>query len=321
MKIKADYPFLLLLLLLTAGAAAQQGEWIYRRKLDTGVPGNYAMEIAPEVAGKSREDLGDLRIFGIHKKDTVAVPWHLSSVNHRNVTGTRKIEKSLSGDTVKLVFSPEKAGTFDQLELIFDKQALNTRITLEGSNDRNSWTGLLTQQRIGAIVIADSLHRFSSPYFPTSAYSYYRLSVPADIAPLLLNLVLRNTGIWKRDANELTGGHQSIDNSKSKETRVALRFAEVFPVDRFTLTTDSTAEYFRHFTLYTATDSTLKNGATEYHYEEICAGLLSSVGTNTFMFDRVLSRRLLLVINNRGDEALPVRNLMLGIATTTINFT
>ncbi len=156
---------------------AQSPGFQYRRPIEGISKQWHSLTIPVDVYGKAQIDLKDLRILGVSKKgDTLEAPYLINSNTSRLISADvpfELINKSHNDKGYYYTYKLSKVGKVSQIDLQFDNRPFDTKASLEGSNDGTEWFTITDDQRIGSVVIKDSLYHYSTLSISPSSYSYY----------------------------------------------------------------------------------------------------------------------------------------------------
>lgn len=152
--------------------------------------GYYTIMLSPEVVGRSREDLGDLRLLDSAGKEVAYLIEREPAMYER--TWMRSYEL-LRNERVKrntvIEMETDSAGTVDELVIHVRNARVSKRARITGSDDRTDWYMIQDEcLAVGEGDGATSVLRFVD--LPLSDYRYYRivlddsLSAPVQVLDL-----------------------------------------------------------------------------------------------------------------------------------------
>lgn len=304
---------------------AQHAGFRFRRPLILDSGQWHSLTLPLDVYGAIKTDLSDLRILGISKAgDTLEAPYLFSGSSKDRSSKEIKFEilnKSYNSDGYYYTFKLSSAVTINTIELQFDLKPFDSKASLEGSEDGKQWFTLLQDQRIGSVLINDSLYRYTSLEFEPSRYTHYRLCIKAIETPGFLGASIQGRPInvvskWQHKVKAIHNEGQKTPH----HTITTLLFDQVLPIDRIIPKVANTFDYYRPISIYCAIDSTLSNGIYVYDYQLVNSGLINSWGKNEFTFDEVFAQRMLIDIDNGDNEPLTLEVPEVSGSVTTLTF-
>lgn len=313
-------PYILSLILLLSSISAFS-QFHYKRELK-GVKSNFhELILPPEMVGKCKDGLVDLRIMRNDLKDSIEVPYILQNEPSGPIVKEiphEIIDRSGKDGLNYATISLGHKSVLSTIELIFEAKPFDSSLKLEGSYDNKTWYTLLEKERIGGINIDGKFYRYSTLKFASSQYGYYRVSYPTG-TPQLLNasITLSSTRGYKPE-NIGIASIQNEGNKEADQTISTLSLAGMMPVERIKLSVDAGLDYRRPVSIYAATDSAAVNGKYNYEYELVSSGLLTSWSDNIFSFERVITNRIRVVIDNGDDQPLNMKTPELTCSQTSI---
>lgn len=306
---KINFCLLLSLLLFGAGANAQMSNYTYKRELNGISEQWHSISLPDEIFGKLKNNLHDIRIYGITPgNDTLEAPFLLT------VKDEKIIEKEIAFNLLNSVknatgyyytFSLPEATVVNKLLLNFSEENFDLKITLEGSNDQNNWFTVAENYRILSINNNHTTFKYTNVLFNDITYKYIRLTIPGNTNPgftsaKIIKKIITE-GIEKKYPVKALNIHQ---NSQLKQTEINLLLKHTFPVDKIKINVTDQIDYYRPVSIQTATDSTHTEKGVVYHYHTISNAVLNSIENNHFKFNSILTNRLRIIISNFDNVVL-----------------
>ncbi len=301
------------LVFMSSLAFGQMDKYDYKREL-TGVKNRWhTVELNQDIFGKMRNDLSDIRIYGItNNGDTTEVPYLL------NVLATEEKEKkvgfgmlnfSKNQDGYFYTFQIDNADVINQISLNFHKSNFDWRVKLEGSQNQKEWFTILDDYRILDIHSGDTKFNFTNLNFPDSRYAFYRLFVVSKADPKFESASISSQQIEK---GKVTAYPISVIDKSKKESKTSvyeLALKEAARINSISITVKSDFEFYRPITISELTDSIQTETGIKYTYQTLASGTLNSFETNTFSFPAVTTARMKLQIENGDNQPLDIGSI------------
>jgi hypothetical protein len=303
------------LVILSSSCYAQMNEFAYRKEILSVKNVWHKIILPPEVLGKVRGDLSDLRIYGFNgESDTVEVPYILKLTKEKleksNVSFDL-INTSHNGNGYFYTFALDRQVTINQILLDFQRNNFDYRVNLEGSQDLNTWFTIVEAERVLSIHEGEMDFEYTDLNFPNSSYRYFRLCVES----------IGNPGLNTADLsmNEVTQGKYTEYGVKSlrtetlkaeKQSIVYFDLISKVPVSRFTVKAKSDFDYYRPVTLQYLADSIKTETGWVYNWINMGMGTLNSINKNAFHFESTLASKFKLIIENDDNAPLAIEKVV-----------
>lgn len=285
----------------------------YKRELK-GISETWHKMVIPDAMfGKTKEDLSDIRIYGITEKhDTVEAPYLIRKLTDK--TKIETVEFTLLNTTKNekgyyFTFETPHREPVNKIELSFNNSDFDWRIQLQGSNDQKEWFTLLEEYRIVAI----NNFRFTELNFPTAKYAYYRVVIPTNNKPELERTLLSSQ-------TKIPGEHKTYTPQKihtffeknTKETVIEADYNMALPISSVHINISDNFDYYRPVTIYGAIDSVPMERGWLLNYKTVFKGTLNSINQEAFTFSTTKVKKLKIVIEDNDNQPLTIS----GIETT-----
>ena len=294
--------------------SGQMAQYNYKRAIPATAEIWNKIILPDDLFGKVKEDLSDIRIYGItQKNDTITAPWLLREAAEKTSTAevvARLINQARNAKGYYFTFETAAAYPINTIALEFKQENFDWRIQLEGSQDQQDWFTLLDNYRVLSISNALTDYRFTTLRFPDAKYRYYRLLVRSNENP-----VLRSA---KTDLQQLTAGSikkYSITNTRvtqdkqQKQTIVNLQLSIPVPVSRVKIFVHDTVDYYRPVTLQYAADSFKTPNGWSYHFQSLGTANLTSFEPNQVNINSTVTDKLQLLIANQDNQPLKIDSM------------
>jgi len=268
------------------------------------------MEIPQDVLAKMRNDLSDIRIYGITSgADTLEVPYLM------HVLETKEIEEKVGFGMLN--FSKNDSGYFytfqvdneeliNQIALNFYRSNFDWRITLEGSQNQNEWLTILDDYRILDIHNDDTQFNFTKLNFPDSRYTFYRLFVNSKTDPKFESASISSKQAVPGKVNSYPVTVIDKTDKYDAANVYNLSLSETARISSIFISVQSDFDYYRPITISRITDSVETETGVKYMYEKLTTGTLNSIEPNTFSFPAVTTSQLKIAIENGDNKPLEI---------------
>lgn len=300
-----------LLLFICSNTFGQTKHFNYERVIIGNTDQWNKLELPNDIYGKISTDLSDLRIIGItSNNDTIEAPYIVQSTKEisqiKDVT-FKLLNKSENENGFYFTFKLPNKKSINQIQLDFDNDNFDWKVTLEGSQTQKDWFTILKDSRILSIKNNQTNYQFSKLSFSDANYSYFRILIKSKVAPKLnsAKLSLTETIPGKIQAYNIKEIH-SKENKKSKQTEIDIQLDKPALINHLKVKVNDSFDFYRPILISYVSDSTETERGWKYNYKPLTSGTLSSVELNAFKFDQVIAKRLKIVIRNADNQALSV---------------
>lgn len=299
---------LLLSLLLIAPLSFGQGTFNYRRPLKGIKDQWYRIALPDEVYGKLKNPFSDLRILGLTRDgDTVEAPYLLE------VAKSQEFMKLVPHSALNYVsrdgyyyFTLQALDEpiINHIDLQFSEHNFHWQVHLEGSQNQSDWYTILRDYEILSIREDYADYAFTSLYFPDCSFRYYRIGIPADQLPSVVQ-----AGLWRRVrekgiVKEYTPINMQV-KEKGKQTIVDLEFKHAVPIDWLEAKIKTSYDYYRPCAVFYAPGDTLPENENRRSYYLVERDVLSSVDLSGISWENPhIAKFWRLVIDNYDNEPL-----------------
>tara|TARA_R110002020_G_scaffold472238_1_gene700022 strand:+ start:1934 stop:3166 length:1233 start_codon:yes stop_codon:yes gene_type:complete len=299
------------LLFTVSLAYGQMSHYAYKREL-RGVSDQWHKVVLPDgVFGKTSQDLGDIRIFGITAgKDTLEAPYLLrvaeEKITNRKVA-FKTLNTSYNNNGHYFTFEIPSQKPTNQIDLEFKQQNFDWQVKLEGSQDLEEWFTVLEKYRILSIKNGTTNFQFTKLAFPNSQYRYYRLRIDSSERP-----ELTVAGLLEQEVTEGTYKRHKIkhinttENKESKQTEIEIELQAPVRASHIRVEVSDSFDHYRPVTLKYLTDSVETEKGWRYNYRHLTSGILNSMEDKGFQFGSTTVYKLKLLIHNGDNRPLKV---------------
>lgn len=304
---------LLITLLFTGFIFGQMKEYSYKSELQNVSDIWHTIELPNSIFGKLKNDLSDIRIFGITKdNDTIEAPYLLETkaeTIHSNQIPFKIINTSHSNKSYFYTFLNIDEISINQIKLDFNVPNFDWKVTLEGSNNQTEWFTILDEYRVLSIKNKQTDYQFTTLNFPESIYKYFRIKIKSKQEPKLNTASLKAKNIEKAVFNNFKlESFQTKNNKVSNETVLDITLKEKVPVCYLQLNIEENFDYYRPISISYLVDSIKTEVGYRHNYRPLFNGTLSSLEKNKFRIPSTILQKLKVKITNHDNEPLSFSN-------------
>ncbi len=262
------------------------------------------------VFHNTKDDLSDIRIYGVTETDTIEAPYMLkvtSEKNNKKEIAFKLLNTASTKNGYYFTYEVPTTEAINKIDLKFNETNFNWHIVLEGSQTQNEWFKILDDYRILSIQNNQTSYTYSTLTFPESKYKYYRLLVKSDENPKLQKAIISLDGSIDALYNTYPITFMNIDQ-KGKETIIDIDLNQRLPISFLKLKVADKIDYYRSVKLQYISDSIQTEKGIKYTYRNLFNGTLASVDTTGFKFASTLAEKLRITIQNNDNEALEIES-------------
>lgn len=303
--------FLLGLPLAIPAHAQSWSDFARKQKIETPTANWHKLVLPDSVFRYLRQDLSDIRIYGITPKgDTLEAPYLLRRAGDRLEAVQvpfERLNEARNASGYVYTFRIPEGETVNQCVLDFGRENFDFRVRLEGSHDQQEWFTITENYRLVGIRNALTDYRFTRLRFPASNYRYLRLRVPAGRDPKLDQVSLSR---YKRYEGSYTSfpvtKFHVRELTEEKTTRIDIKLAYPAAVSQIQLNVKDTFDYYRPLLIEWLGDSVKTEKGWQYYFEPLTQSTLTSLETPVFRFRSTIGQRFRLQIRNQDNAPLRV---------------
>tara|TARA_B110000093_G_scaffold183332_1_gene233677 strand:- start:4285 stop:5517 length:1233 start_codon:yes stop_codon:yes gene_type:complete len=310
MKLTIRTSFCLLFFSVCTFTYGQMEQYNYKRELK-GISEQWHKIILPiEIYGETSQNLSDIRIFGVTKKDTLESPYLLRSTAEKisiNKVAFKTLNASRNNKGYYYTFEIPTVESINQIKLQFKQQNFDWRVRLEGSQDQKEWFTVVNKYRILSIKNDLTNFQFTKLTFPSSKYRFFRMLIDSKERPKLTV-----ASVEKHEITDGTFRKHSIkkvsikENKKSKQTEIDIELQLPASVSRIKIDISDTFDYYRPLAIKYLIDSVKTEQGWKYNYSTFKTGTLNSLEENEFKFKSLTVQKLKIIIENKDNQPLSI---------------
>ncbi len=305
--------YALLFTLLVCPLFSQWSKFNHQYNLNKVSSGWHKIVLPETMFEKLNRDLSDIRIYGIVNNDTLESPYIIKSsieTPHKVDIPFQLINQTKNVEGYCFTFQIKGDFNINEIQLEFAQKNFDWKVKLEGGNNQKEWFTILDQYRIVAIQNKSIAYTFSTLQFSDVKYNFFRLLVPSKEKP---NLTLAKVSQVVSDKGTYKLYPSKMNISKvGKTSQYEVELKNKVPLSRLELAIDRKYDYYRTFSLEYLVDSTKTEKGWIKNYRELTHGILSSFGSNVFLFEELITNRFRLHIDNQDNSALVLNNIQIG---------
>ena len=294
---------------------AQMKNYEYKREI-IGIAEQWqSIRIPDAVFEKTKNNLDDIRIYGVTKNDTIEAPYVLNIKNSKtkiNPVDFKIINESHTTQHYFYTFELSKKATINELFLNFDIANFDYKLKLEGSQNQLEWFTIKEDYRIVAIENSNTNYKYTTVKFPAASYPYYRIALNTKDDPKLSSAQIFENNSTPAVYQTYVQKSIKITNDKStKETVLEIDLQKAMPLSFVKINVQDKIDYLRPAAITYLVDSTKTEKGWNYNYSNLTTSILSSLNDNEFTFLSTKAKRIKISINNQDNEPLEIQGATL----------
>lgn len=208
--------------------------------------GYYTIVLSPEVLGRSRADLGDLRLLDQAGKEVAYLLENEPAMYERTWMRSYKLLRNeRMGRWTVVEMEADSAALVDEIQVRVRNARVGKRARITGSDDRKDWYMIQDEcLSVGESGDATSVLRFVD--LPLSDYRYYRITLDDSLSAPVQVLDLGHSGRSRSEGRYVPIDGLSSTRSEEKGiTRIALTGRHPFKADRVIVDVRSDVPFLR----------------------------------------------------------------------------
>lgn len=298
-------------------SVAQIDSYSFKRQLNKVEKENYyTVLLSPEVIGRSKSDLSDIRIYNIANNDTSEVPflmnWMGSNIKEVSIPfeliNDTYNEKCCSYITLKF---PKKQA-INQIKLNVSDSNFDKSLKIEGSNDNKQWFTIKEHLRIVRFRTASEDYSYTTLNFNSSEFTYFRIKLDDDGSPRI-NVTeayaFENQLIEGKYSDLKILGKKQTENKKEKTSEIIVDFPYSYLVNYITLKSNSKNDFYRNINIYGSNGSIKTEKGDIENWYMINTSVFSSIENNTIYCNNSKTKKLKIEIINYDSEPIAIDDI------------
>lgn len=274
----------------------------------------HKLELPNTVYAKVSKNFSDVRVYGIDAStDTIEAPYLINIAEEKvqiNEVPITLLNTSNNKEGYYFTFSLPENESYNQIQLDFEEDNFDWRVTLEGSQDQNEWFKFVDEFRILSIKNQSTDFQFTTIPFSTSTYRYVRMKIVHDEQPVLQEATIALKQVEQGKYKNYTIAQQTRNEiKKTKQSEIEISLARKAPVSKLTLQVNETIDYYRPIRIQYLVDSVHTDKGWKYNYKSLTRATISSLKKNEFAFKSTIAKKLKVIIDNRDNQALQIGDI------------
>ncbi len=272
--------------------------------------GFHEILLSPDITGKLRDDLGDIRIFDSAGSEVPYIQYSEKPVLYKQMFKEYTIlKKEHRYDYTRLVIHNPEKSEITNFSLVIKNADVRKWLTLNASDDQKQWYALKEHYYFQSFYNNDSTSEIRVLNFPKSNYEYYELLV-CDYFDKPINIL--KAGYY--DLSVEAGKYSAIETphifqaDTLKQSIVKITFNSLQYIDKLQFEIEGPEFYFRNASLSLGRMVNVK-GVSKITYEQIKPFNISSNSNNSELLTSFPATELYLVIDNFDDHPLKIKSV------------
>ncbi len=286
------------------------GDYAFKREIKNNTEQWHQISLPYTIHEKTKNTLGDIRIYGITANDTIEAPYVLNIKSRKSIiktVGFELLNQTFTNDQYLYTFKLPNNSPINEIFLNFDTSNFDYRIKLEGSQNQLDWFAIKDDYRILALENSSTDYRFTTLKFPESSFLYYRVSVNTKEDPVFTDAKIYENNSVPADYENYEPKSLNIEHyKKTKETVITIELDRALPVSYLQIKVKNTIDYLRPTTISYVLDSVKTEKGWHYNYRNLASSVLSSLDDNEFTFFSEKAKKIKITINNQDNVPLDI---------------
>lgn len=302
------------LLCIASFSFAQIADYNYKQNLENSTETWHSILLPNAVFSTVKQDLSDIRIYGItSKNDTIEAPYILKINSEKVQSKMISYEILNSSKTIKgqyFTIQTDGKDAINEIELNFDETNFDWKIKLEGSQNQNDWFTILDNYRILSINNEMTFFMFTQLYFSKSKYKYFRIFVDTSKDLKLKSVNIISQILTEGQYVEYEVFDTAIRND-NKITEIEIDLKHKLPVKFLNILINNSFDYYRPFKIEYLVDSIKTEKGWKYNYARLNNGIFHSFSPNNIkLIGSPISNKFKVTIYNADNQPLNITDIL-----------
>lgn len=309
MKMKNNL-FLLLSILYGCSVFGQLETYNKKAKLNGISEQWHSITIPKTVFKEVKDDLTDIRIYGITPNDTLEAPYILNILKGKTTKkqiNFKRLNTTKNSKGHYFTYETNTNEILNSLQLNFKNSNFDWPVTLEGSQNQNEWFTILEDYRILSITNNQTSYRFTTLNFKDSKFKYYRVLIKTEEEP-----IVNSASIFKNDTIKASYQEYEIKNFKTSEkektTLITIDLNQKAPISYLKLNVENKIDYYRSIEFQYIADSVNTEKGWKYSYKNMGSDMLTSLENNEFSFRNTIAKKIRIQVRNYDNQPLKIKS-------------
>jgi hypothetical protein len=301
---------LLLSILFISVYTAFSQDFKWESKTDiTNSKGFTEIVLKPEITGKLRSDMGDIRLYDSNNNEVPYIQYSEKPVLYKELFKEYKIlEKAHHYDYTRLVIHNPDKSEITNFSLVIKNADVRKWLRLNASDDQKEWFALKDYYYFQSFYNDDNTSEIRVLNFPRSNYEYYELLV-YDYFDNPINIIKAGYYDLSVDSGRYVRTEIPVVSQKDtlKQSIIRITFPEQQYIDKLQFEIEGPDFYYRDAQVCLARNSTIK-GEAKVNYEQVASMKISSNSDNSIAFSNYPVKEVFLIIDNFDDKPLYIKS-------------
>ncbi|MES2836450.1 MAG: hypothetical protein V4667_02915 [Bacteroidota bacterium] len=274
------------------------------------------IRLTPEMLSKSKSNLHDFKLYAVSKTDTTEIPYVMEWMGYKVVETEIPFEtlpenKNDDKATYINIKMKDKAYVND-IKFDIEEKNYEKSVKILGSNDNENWQTIIDKSRIAAHFDELESYNYSTVFFNTGGFMYYRLIIDNQTSP-----AVKINEISLNKHEEFPGVYGQLNNFKTKTTHnkvnqtseVEIDFNGNYYINQIEIIpAKKQADFHRHINIHYLTTEGLRGGTKE-HYTLANSGIVTSSKPNFLDCYNDRTHKIKLEILNKNNEPIKIDSI------------
>lgn len=273
---------------------------------------------SPEQLAKSQSNLNDFRLFSVSKTDTIEVPFIMEWMGYKiiendipfEILPTNNNDKQATYINIKL-----KDKLFvNKINFVIEEKNYEKAIKVLGSNDNQNWQTIIDKTRIAAHYDELESYDYSTIFFNTGGFLYYRLIIDDSNSPAV---TIKKIKMYKTE--EFSGSYLPLNNfttttsqnKKNKTTEIVLEFPTTYYINQIEIIpAKKQTDFYRQINTYFLAGVVEQRAGNKVEYFALAnSGILSSNRENFIDCYNDKTQKIKLEIFNKNNQPIQIDSI------------
>jgi len=275
--------------------------------------GFYKVLISPDIAAKSENDFGDIRIYSSDNKE---IPYIFESEKPLTYSDyfveykiVEKKEQTEWPYYTRIVLHNPKRTKISNIQLIIRNSDVTKSLKLSGSDDNKNWYVIKDGYRFHSMYSDETTAVIKIIDFPLSNYEYYEILIDdwKNNPIKVLKAGYFNTSVDEGKYTSINAPEISqLEIKDEKQTLVKVVYPEKYNFDKISVEIDGPEFYYRNAEIQVRDSALNKRKEYDYFFRTVADVALNSSSSNTWYFDNLKTNTFYFRIHNNDDTPLNV---------------
>ncbi len=312
--IQKTYKLVFIFLLMSAFLNAQLHTYNQKREIKNITEQWHRIELPVAIFPEIKNNLADIRMYGITANDTIEAPYILkvkNSISRKQPVDFKLLNKTKNSKGYYYTYDLQNSKIINEIFLDFEASNFDYSLTLEGSQDQIEWYTLADSYRIIAIQNELANYKFTTLKFPSASYRYFRIIINSKDDPNLkgAQIAINHETPPIYDTYPIKKINTFFDEN-SKKTTLDIDLEQAGFISTVKIMSKDNFDYYRPITISYALDSVPTEKGYKIAYRNAYKGILSSLEENEFSFKSNKSKKIKIIIDHKDNEPIEIESVV-----------